>query len=114
MSGRALMPAFVILCSVAESYGLTSGDLLGRNRRVEIVTARHAAMAIIRSQLKMTHKHTAEVFGLGHAMSIHAHKNVCAWLETDAKFREKFVEVMGKAIKARRALENEFQPPAVV
>lgn len=110
MNGQKLMQSMAILYSVAKSYGMTAGDLLGRNKRAEVVLARHSAMSIMRDQCKLTHQAVGDIFGRDHGTSLHACKNVRNWMQTDAKFRSKFVEVMAAAIAARHTAEIEKAP----
>jgi len=64
-------PAMMIVCDVAEEYGLTPRDLLGRSRRAPVARARMEAYARIRRDLGYSLKQIGNIFGRDHTTVIY-------------------------------------------
>jgi chromosomal replication initiator protein len=81
-----------IVCLVADRYGFTKRELLGRRRTVKHIWPRHTAMALCRL-LGLTYQDVGKVFNRDHGTIIHACHNVRNLVATEPRLREEFREL---------------------
>lgn len=87
------------LAATAHAFGLSADDLFAQRRRTRITTARHCAIALLRSHLSLTWQEIADVFSLDHSSCIHAEKAHTARLAADAGYLTAYISI-------RRALST--------
>jgi chromosomal replication initiator protein len=90
---------------VAERFGLTRGQLLGRRRLPRVVLARHLAMLLCIEMLYgASLKQVGCWFGRDHTTVLHARERMRRWIAVDRKFAKQ-VEELRRIIRAthRRA-----------
>ena len=81
---------------VAERYGFSRGELLGRRRTVKHIWPRHSAMALCRL-LGLTYEDLGKFFKRDHGTVIHAFNNVRNLVATEPRLREEFKELRDMA-----------------
>jgi chromosomal replication initiator protein len=86
---RRTLSASAIRDLVAEAYGLTPDDLVGKSRKRRIVDARHVAMHFCKQTTSLSLEAIGNRFGgRDHSTVIHACRAVQARLDTDPGFVE--------------------------
>ena len=95
----------LIVDIIAERFGLTRGQLLGRRHLPRFVLARHIAMLLCLEMLQgASLKQVGRWFGRHHTSVLHARDVMCRRIAVDRKFAKE-VEELRQIIKAthRRA-----------
>ena len=77
--------------TVSHFYGIRHSDMLSKNRRGDLVSARHVAMSLAREFTSNSLPEIGKVFGgRHHGTIIHAQKKVEARMKKDRRFREEY------------------------
>jgi chromosomal replication initiator protein len=84
---------------VAEQFGLTRAQLLGRRRLPHIVLARHIAMLLCIEMLQASLPQVGEWFGRDHTTVLHARDAMGRKIAVDRKFAKQ-VEGLRRIIRA--------------
>jgi hypothetical protein len=99
-------PTTAIVTAVADAFGVTAEELLGRSRRRELIGPRHAAMALCRELTDLSYPAIARAFGgRDHTTVLHAVR---------AAQRGSASPAHRQAVDAARAryLQSRSSPPA--
>lgn len=89
----------------AESFGVTTDDLLGRRRFRAVAEARMACETLVRAHSGMSVLWIAGLLGVDHAAILHAQRRVRELAQVDARFARKY-----DAARARVAAEFPAVP----
>lgn len=82
-----------IIKSVAEFYGVSVNDLIGRVRKKEIVEPRQIAMYLLRDILDMSYPYIGEKLGKDHTTAIHAIRKINHEINKNSSLFQKIITI---------------------
>jgi chromosomal replication initiator protein len=85
-----------IIPMVAEVYGVTVEDILGKTRKQPIAEARQMAMYIYRSHAQFKFDAIANIFGRKHPTVISGVQSALALIDVDNTTKQKYNQILVK------------------
>ena len=93
--------AELIIETVADKYGVTTGDITGKRRSREIATPRQVAMYICREMTELSTTSIGRAFGnRDHTTIMHGYDKIADAMKEDFAFRKRVEEIM-KIVEGR-------------
>lgn len=82
-------------------------DINKTSREAKLVEARFIYFYILRKSEKMTFQKIADTLNMNHATVLHGYKKAEYWIETDYKFKDKYLIVLSNYTKSVYGIERQ-------